>query len=98
MYIAFNGTVAQAEKAFHTEIHWFSANGELYYANASEPALPSAIAAVVFGVSHLNNFRLQPESHFLQNPTPQVTSSITGNHFIAPGDFATIYNLTHLSG
>ena len=32
----------------------------------------------------------------LRSVSPQFTSSITGNHFLAPGDFATIYDLNTL--
>jgi len=90
MYVAFNGNAAQVEAAFHTEIHNYLANGEVRYANAGEPSIPSALVNVVSGVRGLHNFRLRP--HGIRT-RPHFTSSVSGNHFISPGDFATIYNL-----
>src|ERR1019366_6102858 len=99
-YIAFNGTAAQVEAAFHTEIHRYLVKGEWHYANASEPFLPAALAGVVSGISSLHNFspkpRLVSPKPRLVSPKPRLTSSVTGNHFLQPGDFATIYNLTGL--
>ena len=92
-YIAFNGSAAQVQATFRTPIHRYSVLGEVHYANATEPSIPAALAGVVSGVRSLNNFRPKPR---LVRPLPRVTSSATGNHFMQPGDFATIYNLTGL--
>jgi len=92
-YIAFNGTARQVEGAFRLEIHSYLVNGEWHYSNATEPFIPAALAGVVSGVSSLHNFSPKPR---LVSPKPRVTSSVTGNHFIQPGDFATIYDLTGL--
>lgn len=93
MYIAFSGTAAQVEAAFHTEIHNYDLNGEVRYANATEPAVPAALSGVMAGLHGLHNFRLRPRGVRLQR---NFTSSQSGNHFIAPGDFATIYDLNPL--
>ncbi len=92
-YIAFNGSAAQVQTTFRTPIHRYAINGETHYANASEPMIPAALAGVVSGVSSMNNFRPNPR---LVKAQPRLTSSVTGNHFIAPGDFAVLYNLTGL--
>ncbi|MGA9566142.1 MAG: protease pro-enzyme activation domain-containing protein [Candidatus Korobacteraceae bacterium] len=92
-YIAFSGTSAQVESAFHTQIHLFLADGSWHFANVTEPSIPSAFAGVVSGLTSLHNFGPMPK---LIRPRPRVTSSYTGNHFLQPGDFATIYNLTGL--
>jgi subtilase family serine protease len=92
-YLAFNSTAGQVESAFHTQIRQYTANGELRYANASEPALPTALLEVISGITGLNNFQPRPQ---LVKPRPRVTSSVTGNHFLAPGDFAKIYDLNTL--
>jgi len=94
-YIAFSGTAAQVEKSLHTQIHRYSVNGEVHYANSSEPTLPSAIAGVVQAITALNNFRPRPRSRIIKS-NPRVTSSVTGNHFMQPGDIATIYDLARL--
>ncbi len=95
-WIAFNGTAAQAAAAFHTEIHKYVVNGEERYANATAPAVPAALANVVQGIK-LNDFR--PRSRVIlkkKQAKPGFTSSISGNHFLAPDDFATIYDLQSL--
>ena len=92
-YIAFNGNSAQVEAALHTQIHYFLADGRWHFANVSEPSIPAAFAGSVSGISGLHNFGPKPKLTGIQ---PRVTSSISGNHFLQPGDFATIYNLTGL--
>lgn len=91
-FISFNGTAAQAEAAFHTTIHRFVVNRTQHYANVTEPALPIAFASLVTGLSGLHDFR--PHAR----PIAHYTSSISGKHFLAPDDFATIYNLKALYG
>ncbi len=91
-WISFNGSAAQVEAAFHTPIHQYLIDGKLHYANAAEPSLPSAFRGVVMAVSSLNNFRPRPHS-IVHSVQPHFTSSISGNHFLAPDDFATIYDI-----
>ncbi|MEX2205897.1 MAG: protease pro-enzyme activation domain-containing protein, partial [Myxococcota bacterium] len=91
----FRGTAAQIERAFRTELHRYRVGDELHYANATEPSVPAAFADVVLAIRKLSDFRPQPR---LRRPTaaPRFTSEISGNHFIAPDDFATIYNVKPL--
>jgi len=91
--ISFSGTVGQIEHAFQTEMHNLSVNGEQHFANLTDVQVPVAFANLVLGVRNLNDF--EPRPHLLK-PSPHFTSSISGNHFIAPGDFATIYDVTPL--
>ena len=98
-WVSFSGTAAQVQAAFHTEIHNFSLHGETYHANASEPALPSALADVVLGILGLDNYRLKPRirlRHVNAETKPDFTSSVSGNTFVAPGDFAVIYDVNAL--
>ncbi|HWF91856.1 MAG TPA: S53 family peptidase [Terriglobales bacterium] len=96
--IFFTTTAAQAERAFHTELHNYLVNGQMRYANASAPGVPEALASVVMGIRGLNNFR--PKAHLSRirnvHPAPNFTSATTGNHFLAAEDFATIYNVKGL--
>ena len=98
--IFLTGTVAQIEKAFGTEIHRYDVNGEMHYANAIDPSLPASFADAVLAIRNLDDFRPRPRLH-VRRITPEdiaahFTSSSSGNHFLAPEDFATIYNLTPL--
>ena len=96
--VSFAGTVHQIEAAFRTEIHLFAAGGAMHFANATELSVPPALADLVSGVRNLDDFR--PRSHHLGPDSipawPDFTSSISGNHFLAPDDFATIYDLKPL--
>jgi subtilase family serine protease len=91
MWITFTGAARLVESTFHTEIHEYAVDGKNYYANATDPLLPDAIATVVLGFRSLHNFPLKPR--ILHSKMAQFTSSITGNHFLTPDDFATIYNI-----
>jgi len=90
-FVTFDGTVAQAQTAFSTSIHSLSVNGETHFANVTNLSVPSAFASVVGAVTGLHDFRQKPHLH-ASVAQPQFTSSQTGNHFLAPGDVATIYD------
>ncbi|KAA6456224.1 hypothetical protein DYQ86_25835 [Acidobacteria bacterium AB60] len=60
--IAFSGSVAQVEEAFHVSMHAFQANGEQFLANTTDPSIPAALAPVVSGVAQLNTIRPRPAS------------------------------------
>ncbi|HEY0309325.1 MAG TPA: protease pro-enzyme activation domain-containing protein [Acidobacteriaceae bacterium] len=109
IFVRFSGTVAQANRAFHTQIHRLTMDGQSHISSLAAPQLPNEIAKVVGGISGLQDFRLKPPSH-----TPSARTSamrkIAGDarpaatfntpsgidHEIAPADFYTIYNETPL--
>ncbi len=88
--MSFDGSVAQIESAFRTQMHHYLVNGELHFANSTAPALPAAFTDVALAVRRLNDFRPKARARRVD---PHFTSSQTGNHFLTPGDFATIYDL-----
>jgi len=88
--ISFSGSVGQIEYALKTEIHNYSIGGKRHFANATDISLPAAFADTVVGVRGLNDFRPKPRVH---RALPRFTSSISGNHFVIPGDFAKIYDV-----
>jgi Pro-kumamolisin, activation domain/Bacterial Ig-like domain (group 3) len=105
-FIEFSGTAGAVRAAFHTEIHRYEVQGETHYANASEVKIPAALAALVRGVSPMNDFRAKPQVQVngpaLYSPStkktkPQWTmpnSNSSGNFYaVAPADFATQYDL-----
>jgi len=96
-WIGFNGSAVQVEAAFHTPIHYYLINGKMHYANAAEPSLPSAFRGVVMAISALNDFRPRPHA-IVKSVYPHYTSSVSGKHFLAPDDFATIYDIQGLYG
>jgi biotin operon repressor len=106
-FVEFSGTAGQVESTFRTEMHHYLVNGKDNVANASEISLPRALAPVVSGVLSLHNFpkkathrvpfgvHRDPESGRL---APDYTLSTTQGfaHFLAPGDFAKIYDTAPL--
>jgi Pro-kumamolisin, activation domain/Bacterial Ig-like domain (group 3) len=99
--IRFSGSVTAAEQAFHTQIHKYVVNGESHFANATEVSLPSAFAGTVSHIAGLADFK--PKPHYVRPAAgqttgahPQYTDGVSGNHFLAPGDFAVIYDVNPL--
>jgi uncharacterized protein (TIGR03437 family) len=93
-YITFDGAASNVQSAFRTEIHHYLVDGELHFANSTNPSIPAALEPVVGGIRGLNDFRLTPRIH-VRELTPHDTSQ-TGHHYIAPDDFALIYDLKPL--
>ena len=89
--IYFGGTAGQVERAFETQLHNYELDGEQHFANATELRIPVELAGVVQSVRGLDNFRPKSNLHKIA-VTPDFTYSTT-EHFLAPGDWATIYNL-----
>ena len=91
-FLTFSGTAAKAGAAFHTEIHRYLVNGQTHYANATDPSIPAALSGVISTIRGLNDFRLQP--HLRMPVQPYLNSG--SSHYLAPDDFATIYDITPL--
>jgi subtilase family serine protease len=102
MWINVSGTVAQVEQAFHTSIHTYRVDGVMRHANTQDPAIPRALAGVVAGVVSLNDFPIKPMNTGFRplgalcptGPRPAYTNG--SDHYLAPADFATIYDVNPL--
>ena len=95
--LVFSGTVGQVESAFHTEMHTYLVNGRLHHANATDPQVPAALAPVIGGVVSLHDFASEPlhlRGGAPVDPRPDFTSGSA--HYLAPADFAAIYDLAPL--
>jgi large repetitive protein len=103
--VQFSGVASQVEDAFHTDLHYYRANGKQFLANSTDIALPEQIARVASGLVSLNNFGVHPPQH--QNLgtagrnaqgqktvlMPELTAAGAPNvYYLAPGDFAAIYD------
>jgi subtilase family serine protease len=94
--IAFSGTVEQAEAAFGAELHYYTVNGKKEYAPAADISVPTALSSVVQTVTNLSTFRPKPHVKLRtpqRAPKADFTSGQTGDHFLTPGDIATIYDI-----
>ena len=94
--ISVSGPASRIAAAFATSIHRFELNGELHYANSGDPSVPESLADLVLAIRNLDNFPLKPSRVRLETVNPNFTSSVTGNHFLAPNDLATIYDIKPL--
>jgi subtilase family serine protease len=90
--ISFDGTVSQVEVTFRTEIHNYLVNDEIHIANATDPSVPAAFADSILAIGHLHDFAPKPRV----TARPHLTSYVSGNHFVSPADFATIYKVAPL--
>lgn len=98
-WINFSGNVDQVERAFRTQMDDFMVNGRRHHANISDPTIPRALVDIVHGVLTLHDFRKEPANTGFskvpaQESIPEYTSG--SSHYLAPADFATIYNLKPL--
>jgi subtilase family serine protease len=97
-WVTFSGTAGTVGRALHTSIHRYQVNGKLHFANSTEPRIPSALASVVAGFGGLHDFGPQPQV-MLSPVQPQSLSpnyNSGGTHYLAPDDFATIYDVSPL--
>lgn len=103
--INFSGSAGQVREALHTTMHEYAIGNFNRLANATDPAIPSALAAVVAGVRSLNDFFPKAKHHarsghgFTASIKPHLTlTDANGNtlYGVGPYDFATIYGITPL--
>ena len=89
--IIFGGTAAQVQEAFHTAIHAYKIGDEVHHANVKDPEIPAALVQVVGGVVSLHDFHSDVMHGLVRKPSPEFSSG--GAYYLAPADFATIYDL-----
>jgi subtilase family serine protease len=94
MFINFSGAAVDMNRAFQTEFRTYKVNGEQRISVSSDPMIPQALAPVVKAVRGLYTVdeRPQHQARTVQLDAPQNTS-LSGSHYIAPADFAIIYDL-----
>jgi subtilase family serine protease len=98
-WINFSGKVADVERAFHTRIHDYFVNGHHRHANAGDPAIPRGLADLVAGIVSLHNFPRKMMNSGIRPLTPEDSQpdyTSGSSHYLAPGDFAIIYNVNPL--
>jgi subtilase family serine protease len=92
MSLVFSGTAATVQRAFGTPIQRFAAGGRPSHANTADPSIPAGFAGAVAGIVSLHDLPRRGAMAGVRRP--QYTSGT--DHSLAPGDFATIYNLAPL--
>jgi uncharacterized protein (TIGR03437 family) len=89
-FVVFKGTAGQVEAALHVEIHNFLVDGEMHFANSTEPWVPAAILPFTVGFTGLDDFKWKP-SPMSAKPVPNFLYN--GQNQLAPGDLWVIYDL-----
>jgi len=95
--IGFGGTAGNLAGAFRTEFHYYKLNGRQRMSVSSDAMIPAALAPVIRAVRGL--YTIEDRSYHRRAPgrwnAPSFTVSSDGEtaYFIAPADFATIYDL-----
>jgi len=92
-FVIFKGTAGQVEAALHVEIHNYLVDGEMHYANATEPSVPAAILPFTTGFSGLDDFKLKPSPQAVK-PLPNLLYN--GQNTLGPGDLWVIYDIIPL--
>ena len=96
IFVGFSGTAANVGRAFGTDLHYYNVNGKQLVSVSSDPIIPAALAPAIRSVRGLFTVEEHP-NHFIRpeeavGPNLTIPSGSTAFHFIAPGDFATIYD------
>ena len=103
MAIEVGASTAQIKSTFQTEIHAYSVGGKTFYANNSNPKIPSALRGVVSGFAALNNFKvaggsgagaqatLDSATHTLK--PLYTTGTTTKTYGVSPADLAAQYGI-----
>ena len=94
----------------HRYVTTWQGQKETHFAPSTQLHIPVALSSVVLGLRDLDNFKphsmmlhLAPQAQAQEQQTPRLgsvqpafTSGQTGNHFLAPGDISTIYDVNAL--
>jgi len=102
VFVTVSAPASTVANALAISFHYFTLNNESRRAATTDPAIPSAIAAIVTSITGLADIPIRPMHHAQSMPmasTPQFSSdnpqltTTNGNHYVTPGDFAAIFDL-----
>jgi uncharacterized protein (TIGR03437 family) len=96
--VTFSGAAGTVGRALRTSFRRYTVDGKLHFANSTRPQIPAAMEPVTAGFGGLDDFKLEPLIAVspIQPAGFAPDYNLSGTHFIAPGDFATIYNVNPL--
>ena len=97
VFITFGGSAANIGRAFGTEMHAYNVHGDQLISVSSDPRVPFALAPAIQAVRGLFTIQYRPQSrtHAENSEKPNLTvgNSAPYSYYIAPADFATIYDV-----
>jgi subtilase family serine protease len=91
--LSFGGATASLGHAFGVSFHKYKVEGEDRFSISSDPMVPSALAPVILSVRGLSTNPERPQhiSHLGHLMKPDLTLG-AGDYYVAPADFAKIYD------
>jgi len=94
IFVGFSGRAADVGRAFQTDVHTYTVNGAKRVSVRSDPMIPEALIPAIRAIRGLYTIEEHPLHSVasIDSISPLQTTS-SGSHFIAPADFATIYNV-----
>jgi subtilase family serine protease len=97
VFIGFGGTAADVGRAFHTELRYYKVDGVQRISISSNSMIPEALVPAIKAIRGLYTIEERPAHHAIamQSVSPEMTITSSGStyHYIAPADFATIYDI-----
>ena len=90
-FIGFNGAAADVGRTFQTQVNYYRVNGAQRFAVSSPPLIPEALLPMVKAVRGLYTLEEHPLHSAVNSRFSQADRCTS--HFLAPADFATIYNI-----
>ncbi|WP_260703308.1 Ig-like domain repeat protein [Edaphobacter flagellatus] len=101
LFVHVSGPASSFEAALGVDLHYFEKSGTLHLSPIEEPAIPAALAPIVASISGIAEVEIRPQHHVEVRSLaetanaggirPQMT--VNGNHFLVPGDLATIFDI-----
>ncbi|MGA9670461.1 MAG: S53 family peptidase [Terracidiphilus sp.] len=101
IFVGFGGRAGDVGRAFQSELHNYKVNSDELVSVSSEPMIPQALSPVIKAVRGLYTIQDKPfhSMNLGTMPSPSDTFHAGSTYFVAPADFATIYDLpSNLTG
>jgi len=97
-FIEFSGTISQVSSALGVSFHRYQGPLGTRWSITSDPAIPAELSTAIRSISGLSQVDQYPAfRQGLDGTSFSNCPSGTCTYYIAPGDFATIYNLPNAS-
>jgi pseudomonalisin len=96
-FIGFSGAARDVSRAFQADLNYYDIAAQRKISVATDPMIPSELSALVKSIRGLSTIDERPMSHgeVVHRASPALTGSNPQGvaYFVAPADFAKIYNV-----
>jgi subtilase family serine protease len=93
-FVGLTGRAGDVARAFQTEFAYYQVNGEQRFSITSDPVVPAELAQTIKAIRGLSTIHERPlhRARVAKANVPGVTFG-AGEYFVAPADFAKIYDI-----